>query len=196
MAADGSNWPAPSPIRKTRSRRVLVNRVWRTISVADWSIRRAISASAASASHPELLDWLAVGSSTDGWSIKNLHRRIVLSKTYCQSSAGSTPADPENRLLSHFSRQRLDLEALRDSLLFVAGRLDFAIGGSAVDIVKEPFSNRRTVYGFIDRQNLPGLYRTFDFASPDTHRRSGIRRRCPSRRVLDEQPVCDSAGQS
>jgi hypothetical protein len=120
-------------------------------------------------SHRELLDWLADRFVADGWSIKKLHRRIVLSKTYCQSSASSTPADPENRLLSHFSRQRLDLEALRDSLLFVAGRLDFAVGGPAVDIVKEPFSNRRTIYGFIDRQNLPSLYRTFDFASPDTH---------------------------
>jgi hypothetical protein len=150
--------------------RVLVNRVWAhhfgrglVNTPSDFGLRSDAP------SHPELLDWLADRFIADGWSIKNLHRRIVLSKTYCQSSAGSTPADPENRLLSHFSRQRLDLEALRDSLLFVAGRLDFAIGGPAVDIVKEPFSNRRTVYGFIDRQNLPGLYRTFDFASPDTH---------------------------
>jgi hypothetical protein len=51
----------------------------------------------------------------------------------------------------------------------VSGRLDPAVGGPAVDILKQPFVPRRTVYGFIDRQNLPGMYRTFDFASPDTH---------------------------
>jgi hypothetical protein len=150
--------------------RVLVNRVWAhhfgrglVTTPSDFGLRSDLP------SHPELLDWLADRFVADGWSIKKLHRRIVLSKTYCQSSASSNPVDPENRLLSHISRQRLDLEALRDSLLFVAGRLDFTIGGTAVDIVKEPFSNRRTVYGFIDRQNLPGLYRTFDFATPDTH---------------------------
>src|SRR5262249_51912867 len=77
--------------------------------------------------------------------------------------------DPENRLLWKFNRQRLDLEALRDSLLAVAGRLDGKVGGPAGDIVKPPFAPPRTVYGFIARQTLPGMYRTFDFASPDTH---------------------------
>jgi hypothetical protein len=77
-------------------------------------------------------------------------------------------ADPENRWLSRFSRQRLDFEQMRDSLLAVSGRLDLMVGGSAVDIINAPFSGRRTVYGFIERQNLPGLFRTFDFASPDT----------------------------
>jgi hypothetical protein len=78
-------------------------------------------------------------------------------------------ADPENRRVWKFNRQRLDLEALRDGMLAVSGALDPAAGGPAVDIVKAPFAPRRTVYGFIDRQNLPGMYRTFDFASPDTH---------------------------
>jgi hypothetical protein len=67
------------------------------------------------------------------------------------------------------NRRRLDFEALRDSLLALSGRLDPSIGGQAVDLLKQPFSRRRTVYGFIDRQNLPAMYRTFDFASPDTH---------------------------
>ncbi|HYT93134.1 MAG TPA: DUF1553 domain-containing protein, partial [Gemmataceae bacterium] len=57
--------------------------------------------------------------------------------------------------------------ALRDGLLSTASTLDRTAGGPAVDIVGAPFSGRRTVYGFIDRQNLPGLFRTFDFASPD-----------------------------
>src|SRR5207247_231168 len=59
-------------------------------------------------------------------------------------------------------------EALRDTLLAVAGKLDLTPGGHPVDITTEPFSPRRTVYGYIDRQNLPGLFRTFDFASPDS----------------------------
>src|SRR3954447_21971036 len=65
--------------------------------------------------------------------------------------------------------RRLDFEAMRDGLLAVSGKLDLATGGPAVDIVAAPGSGRRTVYGFIERQNLPGLFRTFDFASPDTH---------------------------
>lgn len=67
------------------------------------------------------------------------------------------------------NRQRLDLEALRDALLAVAGRIDLAMGGKSVDITTAPFTTRRTVYAFIERQNLPGLFRTFDFAGPDTH---------------------------
>src|SRR5262249_15493740 len=61
-----------------------------------------------------------------------------------------------------------DFEALRDTLLAVSGKIDFAMGGRAVDLTTEPFTTRRTVYGFVERQNLPGLFRTFDFASPDT----------------------------
>jgi hypothetical protein len=66
------------------------------------------------------------------------------------------------------NRRRLDFESMRDSLLCVAGRLDTAMSGRAVELTATPFSTRRSVYGFIDRQNLPGLFRTFDFASPDT----------------------------
>jgi hypothetical protein len=76
--------------------------------------------------------------------------------------------DPENRLLWHMNRRRLELEPLRDAMLVVSGQLDLKIGGPAVEITQPPYSLRRTVYGFIDRQNLQGLFRTFDFASPDT----------------------------
>jgi hypothetical protein len=65
------------------------------------------------------------------------------------------------------NRQRLDFEAMRDTVLAVAGKLDLTMGGQPVDILAEPFSMRRTIYGFIDRQNLPGIFRTFDFANPD-----------------------------
>jgi hypothetical protein len=152
--------------------RVLVNRVWlhhfgaglvRTPS--DFGLRGEPP------THPELLDYLAARFLEEGWSIKKLHRLIVLSSAYQQSSE-TTPQirelDPENRLLAHMNRQRLDFEEMRDALLFVGGKLDLSVGGPSVDITSQPFETRRTVYGFIDRQNLPGVFRTFDFASPDT----------------------------
>src|SRR5207248_2246070 len=65
------------------------------------------------------------------------------------------------------NRRRLDLESMRDSLLAVSGRLEHRQGGRPVDVVNDPANRRRTVYGLVDRQSLPGLYRAFDFASPD-----------------------------
>src|SRR5262249_19507111 len=73
-------------------------------------------------------------------------------------------------LLWKMNRQRLDIEALRDALLAVSGRLDRTMGGPSVKDILSAKGNRRTVYGFLDRLNLPGLYRTFDFPSPDTSR--------------------------
>lgn len=67
------------------------------------------------------------------------------------------------------NRQRLDWEATRNALLATAGTLDPSLGGISVDLTTEPFSHRRTIYGSIDRQNLPGVFRAFDMASPDTH---------------------------
>jgi Protein of unknown function (DUF1553) len=153
--------------------RVLVNRVWlghfgmglvRTPS--DFGFRGDPP------THPELLDFLATRFMADGWSIKKLHRLIMLSSAYQQSSADNAAArsaDPENTRYWRMNRRRLDFEATRDALLFVSGRLDTTMGGQAVDIVREPFSTRRTLYGFVDRQNLPGMFRAFDFASPDAH---------------------------
>ena len=123
-------------------------------------------------SHPELLDWLARRFVQDGWSVKRLHKTIMLSATYQQASTGPAELyglDPDNRLLARQNRRRLDFESMRDSVLSAAGRLDPAVGGRSVDLFKAPFSTRRTVYGFIDRQNLPGTMRAFDMASPDQH---------------------------
>ena len=94
----------------------------------------------------------------------------MLSETYRQSSADDAAAraiDPGNALLWRMNRERLDLEALRDSILAVTGQLDSSMGGRSSDLSAQPFTRRRTVYGLIDRQNLPGMFRTFDFASPD-----------------------------
>ncbi len=153
--------------------RVFVNRVWMhhfgkglVDTPSDFGVRTGPP------THPELLDWLAAEFVRRGWSVKELQRLIVLSSAYCQASDDRPDAlakDPENRLVWKFSRRRLDLEALRDGLLAVSGRLDPAVGGPAVDIAAGVGVPRRTLYGFVDRQNLPGLFRTFDFASPDTH---------------------------
>jgi hypothetical protein len=123
--------------------------------------------------HPELLDYLATNFMEKGWSIKHLHKLIMLSSVYQQTSdppdaAAKSQVDPDNRLLWRMNRRRLDFEGQRDTLLAVAGRLDGKMGGAPVEITSQPFNSRRTIYGFIDRQNLPGLFRTFDFPSPDS----------------------------
>jgi mono/diheme cytochrome c family protein len=153
--------------------RVMVNRVWLhhfgqglVRTPGDFGLRGEPP------THPELLDYLAWYFMEEGWSVKKLHRLILLSATYQQGSEPSQPEararDVDNRLLSHQNRQRLDFEALRDSLLWASGRLDLKAGGAPVEITTAPFAARRSVYGFIDRQNLPGLFRTFDLASPDS----------------------------
>jgi hypothetical protein len=153
--------------------RVYVNRVWDHLlgqplvpTTSDFGVRSEPPL------YPELLDALAAGFIQDGWSTKRLLRRIMLSQAYqrqAEVDAATLAADPDGRLLTRQLRRRLDFEALRDSLLFVAGRLDDALGGPSVDLFRPPYSRRRTVYAFIDRQNLPGVLRTFDFALPDTH---------------------------
>ena len=153
--------------------RVMVNRVWQyhfgaglVRTPSDFGTRGE------KPTHPELLDWLAVRfMNEDAWSIKKLHKRIMLSAAYQQSSIDANPdarqKDPENRLLWRMNPRRLDFESMRDSLLATSGQLDATVGGRSVDILAEPFATRRTLYAFIDRQNLPGMFRTFDFASPD-----------------------------
>ena len=153
--------------------RVMVNRVWLHHFGAGL-VRTPSDFGARSdpPTHPELLDYLAAQFVKNGWSIKRLHRLIMLSSVYQQSSNGSARGeslDPENRLLSHFNRQRLDFEAMRNALLAAGGEIDEKIGGPSVDLLKEPFVRRRSVYSYVDRQNLQGLLRIFDFASPNAH---------------------------
>jgi hypothetical protein len=168
--------------RNPLTARVIVNRVWQhhfgiglVRTPGDLGIR------CEPPSHRELLDYLAATFVEDGWSLKKLHRRIMLSSVYMQGSsvtanpsdfpagteAGPTSAtiDPENRLLWKMPRRRLDFEALRDSLLSVAGVLDLKVGGKSINLLTG--TNRRSVYGYIDRLALPSLFRTFDFPSPD-----------------------------
>jgi len=80
---------------------------------------------------------------------------------------GKDSIDPENRLLWKFNRRRLDFEATRDTLLVVAGKLNRTIGGPSVREPLADSANRRTMYSYLDRLNVPSLFRTFDFPSPD-----------------------------
>jgi hypothetical protein len=117
-----------------------------------------------------LLDLLAAEFMDGGWSIKRMHRLIMLSATYQQQSMDRPECravDPENTLLWKANRQRLDFESTRDALIAASGRLDRTIGGPSFADIGSPAATRRTVYGFIDRLNLPGLFRTFDFPNPD-----------------------------
>ncbi len=152
--------------------RVIVNRVWLQMfgsglvrTPADFGLRSEPP------SHPELLDWLAATLVEQHWSLKELQRLILRSATWQQS--GDVPEelaerDPDNRLYARQNRRRLDFEATRDLLLAAGDRLDLAMGGHSVEITTRDYAPRRTVYGYVERQNLPGVFRTFDFASPDT----------------------------
>ncbi|MEC9094597.1 MAG: PSD1 and planctomycete cytochrome C domain-containing protein [Planctomycetota bacterium] len=118
----------------------------------------------------DVLDLLASELIENDWSIKSIVRQIVLSATFRQTSKSRKTAaqiDSSNSLYWKGNRQRLEFEALRDSMLFVSGELDLAMGGKSVEITKRPYQKRRAVYGYIDRQDLPNLFRAFDFASPD-----------------------------
>ncbi len=150
--------------------RVWVNRVWGHLFGAGLvSTPSDYGTRGEPPSHPELLDTMACQFMDDAWSTKRLIRRIMLSSTYRQASDDRpecVAVDAQNQLLWRANRRRLDLESLRDSLVNVTGRLDETVGGPSVQLTTPPFSNRRAVYGFIERQNLPAFFRTFDFANP------------------------------
>jgi cytochrome c553 len=121
-------------------------------------------------SHPELLDYLASRFVEDGWSIKKIHRLIMLSSVYQESSANNpryAQVDPFNRLLWRANIRRLEYESLRDSLLAIGGALDQTMFGRPVDFEKQPNSTRRTIYGLVDRSDIEDVMVNFDFANPD-----------------------------
>jgi hypothetical protein len=150
--------------------RVMVNRVWQH------HFGRGLVGSSSNfgalgdrPSHPELLDWLAHRFIASGWSLKALHREIVLSSAYRQSSRLDPPGqakDPENTLIWRMNRRRLDVEAWRDAILAVAGRLDSKIGGPSVSL-DAPANQRRTLYAAISRHDLASMLRLFDFPDPN-----------------------------
>jgi hypothetical protein len=169
--------------------RVLVNRVWR------WHFGQGIVSSTdnfgllgSRPSHPELLDWLATAFIENGWSIKDLHRLIMKSAVYQESSTanysmadGADPraVDPENRLLWRANIQRLEAEEIRDAMLSVSGWLDLQMGGKTIPLRNREFvfnhtskdhttyeSARRALYLPIVRNNLYNMLEQFDYPDP------------------------------
>ncbi|MEP6172162.1 MAG: PSD1 and planctomycete cytochrome C domain-containing protein, partial [Rhodopirellula bahusiensis] len=152
--------------------RVYVNRVWGHLtgrplvdSPSDFGFRTAAPAI------PETLDDLAADFQSH-WSTQRLMRRILSTRIYQQSSITDSKTlslDPSNTSLARAERRRRDFESLRDCILVGAGQIDRQYGGESVEITSPTITPRRTLYAMINRQNLPGLFRTFDFASPDMH---------------------------
>ncbi|MFO0956848.1 MAG: PSD1 and planctomycete cytochrome C domain-containing protein [Isosphaeraceae bacterium] len=150
--------------------RVMVNRVWRH------HFGRGLVGTPGNfgqlgerPSHPELLDWLSSRFIESVWSLKALHRLILLSETYQQATTADPKAreiDPENRFLSHANRRRLEVEAWRDSLLAASGRLDLTPGGPSFAL-DQGNPTRRTVYAAVSRHELSPLLRLFDFPDPN-----------------------------
>jgi Protein of unknown function (DUF1549)/Protein of unknown function (DUF1553)/Planctomycete cytochrome C len=160
--------------------RVMVNRIWQ------WHFGEGLTRTPNNfgkvgerPTHPELLDYLAARFVQSGWSIKQMHRLIMLSSSYRMNSVAApeqVEKDPENRLWSRFNIRRMEVEEIRDSLLTLDGSLDLAMGGSLMEGQggDKEFSEdrrglhpdntkRRTVYLPIRRSNLPTLFSLFDF---------------------------------
>jgi cytochrome c553 len=150
--------------------RVMVNRVW------EHHFGRGLVGTPSNfghlgelPTHPELLDHLARRFIAGGWSLKALHRAIMLSATYRLASAydeRNHEIDPDNRLLWRMNRRRLEVEAWRDAMLAVSGSLDRTIGGPSLALTSSD-NQRRTLYAVISRHNLDGLLRLFDFPDPN-----------------------------
>ena len=152
--------------------RVIVNRTWHWLFGS--GIVRTVDNFGTTGelpSHPELLDQLALSFVQDGWSVKQLVRRIVLSRTYRQSAIGlSQRDDPENRLFGRANRRRMDAESIRDTMLMVSGQMSMEQGGKTYkgnigsDYGYKQGDNRRSVYSPVFRNALPELFEVFDFA--------------------------------
>ena len=151
--------------------RVIVNRVWK------WHFGRGLVDTPSefgnlgeAPTHPELLEDLTNRFIGNGWSIKWLHREILQSATWRQSSLApaSEQADPENTLFSRSNRRRLEWEAWRDALLTAAGRLDLSTGGPA-QAISSPTNLRRSLYGASNRQDMDPMLRIHDVPDPGAH---------------------------
>lgn len=152
--------------------RVMVNRVW------GWHFGRPLVETTSDfgvqgekPTHPQLLDDLAARFVAQGWSLKWLHRELVLSATYQQagrSRADAAAVDPDNHLLWRMNPRRLDAESIRDCLLQAAGTLDRKAGGpsSNADQIE---NTRRTVYSRISRGRAGNFLRLFDFPEASMH---------------------------
>jgi hypothetical protein len=159
--------------------RVAVNHLW------GWHFGRPLvettynfGRSGARPSHPQLLDWLAVELMDNDWRMKPLHRLIVTSEAYRQSSRfdreeKNYKLDPENRLIWHFPSRRMEAEEVRDSLLFVAGELDLTMGGPEIPHEQGMTSRRRSLYFAHHGEGKMEFLELFDAANAcEAYRRS------------------------
>jgi hypothetical protein len=171
--------------------RVIVNRVWMHhfgTGIVDTPSNFGMEGSRPT--HPALLDDLAARFVANGWSLKWLHREIVLSAAYRQSSAFDArkhAIDPDNRLLGRMTRRRLEIEAWRDAMLAVNGSLDHRLGGAPLELT-DPNNHKRTIYGTVKRRELNDLLRLHDFPDPTTHSAS----RTPTTTPLQQLFVLNS----
>jgi hypothetical protein len=159
---------------------VLANRIWQYhFGSGLCATSDNLGYTGAVPTHPELLEFLAVELARSGWSAKNVHRLILNSSVYRQSSApvpGAARVDPDNRLLAHFPLRRLDAEAIRDAMLAVSGELDDRRGGPYVpthrsasgEVVADESTagvTRRSVYLQQRRTQTTSLLEIFDAPS-------------------------------
>jgi hypothetical protein len=154
--------------------RVIVNRIWQHhFGQGLVETPSNFGSQGARPSHPELLDDLAARFIASGWSLKWLHREIMLSATYQQTSlTADAGTDPENKLLWRMNRRRLEVEAWRDVMLASSGALDLRIGGPPTEL-SGVTNGRRTVYGTVKRRELNDLLRLYDAPDSTAH--------CPNR---------------
>ncbi len=151
--------------------RTMINRIWQHhFGVGFVPTPDDLGTMSEPPSHPELVDYLASQFVENGWSIKKIHRLIMLSSVYQESSANNpryAEIDPENRLLWRANIRRLEFESIRDSLLAIGGTLSETMYGRPVNFESNPNSTRRTIYGLVDRSDLPDALVNFDFSNPD-----------------------------
>ncbi len=150
--------------------RVMVNRVWKDhFGRGIVGTPSNFGALGEAPTHPELLDYLAIRFMENGWSLKALHKELMLSATYQLGSSGDAHnerIDADNQWRWRMQRTRLDVESWRDALLTVSGLLDPSLGGPSFQL-SDASSRRRTVYAKVSRHDLASLLRLFDF--PDAN---------------------------
>jgi mono/diheme cytochrome c family protein len=172
--------------------RVMINRIWQG-HFGEGIVRSTSNFGRLGElpSHPELLDYLASRFMGQNWSIKAMHREIMLSGTY-QMATGN--AEGDNRLLEQFPARRLDAESLRDSILAVSGRLDTTVGGKAFSL-SDTKQTRRTVYGYVSRRRTDTMLNLFDFPNPNATSEKRVSTDVPLQRLflLNSELMADSA---
>jgi hypothetical protein len=162
---------AIASLKNPLTARVMVNRIWQ-LHFGQGIVRTPSNFGLLGdrPSHPELLDYLSSRFVENKWSVKAMHKEIMLSATYALSTEESPrniAQDPENRLFWRANMiPRLDAESLRDALLAVSGNLDLSMGGPAAPLTDD--NKRRTVYGYVNRNKLDRMLQLFDFPDPNT----------------------------